>query len=373
MGIFDALRGELIDIIEWLDSTNDTMVWRYPRHDNEIKNGAKLVVRESQAAVFVNEGQVADVFEFPGTFTLTTQNLPILSKLKGWKYGFESPFKAEVYFVSMRRFTDLKWGTMNPIMLRDPEFGPVRLRAYGTYVLKVKKPVDLIRAAVGTDARFSTDEITTQLRNMIVSQFSQSVGESKVAALDLAANYDAIAGQMLTKLRPEIDQYGLELPSLLIENISLPPEVEQALDKRTSMGVIGDLNRFTQFQSANAIGDAAKNPGGAAGAGVGLGAGMAMGNAMAQAMAGSMGGAGNQASSASPPALPMFHIAVGSQQLGPFDSLGLQGKLRSGELTPATLVWCGGMPNWMPASQVPALSHLFSASAASVPPPLPPR
>ncbi len=364
MGIFSALRGELIDIIEWLDSTNDTLVWRFPRHDNEIKNGAKLVVRETQAAVFVNEGQIADVFQFPGTFTLTTQNLPVLSKLKGWKYGFESPFKAEVYFVNLKRFTDLKWGTMNPVMLRDPEFGPVRLRAFGTYVMRIDRPVELIRAAVGTDARFTTDEIVTQLRNMIVSQFAESLGECKLAALDLAANYDTIAAAMLGKLKPEFEQYGLEVPSLLIENISLPPEVEQAMDKRTSMGVIGDLNRFTQFQSAQAIGDAAKNPGGAAGAGVGLGAGIAMGQQMAQAMAQGQ----TQAQAAAPPGLPTFHVAINNQQAGPFDMSGLQAKARTGELTPQTLVWSSGMSGWQPAGQVPALASLFGGAA---PPPLP--
>ncbi len=374
MGIFDALRGELIDIIEWLDSTKDTLVWRYPRHDNEIKNGAKLVVREGQVAVFVNEGQVADVFLFPGTFTLTTQNLPILGKLKGWKYGFESPFKAEVYFVNTRRFTDLKWGTMNPIMLRDPEFGPVRLRAFGTYVLKVEKPVDLIRAAVGTDARFTTDEISAQIRNMIVSQFAQSIGESKLAALDLAANYDTLARHMQTKLTPEIDVYGLSVPSLLIENISLPPEVEKSLDKRTSMGVIGDLNRFTQFQAANAIGDAANNPGGVAGAGVGIGAGMAMGQAMANAVSAQSNISQGYAFVPSPPPLAVYHVAINGQQAGPFDAGALAAKAKTGEITPATLVWSNGMSGWMPAGQVPALAGLFGGGAAgSVPPPLPPR
>ncbi|MCC6425204.1 MAG: SPFH domain-containing protein [Phycisphaerales bacterium] len=368
MGIWDALRGELIDIIEWLDSTSDTIVWRYPRHDNEIKNGAKLVVRETQAAIFVNEGAIADVFQFPGTFTLTTQNLPILGKLKGWKHGFESPFKAEVYFVNLKRFTDLKWGTMNPIMLRDPEFGPVRLRAFGTYVMRVEKPVDLVRAAVGTDARFTTDEIVTQLRNMIVSQFSETVGESKLPALDLAANYDTLTAGMLAKLKPELDAYGIDLPSLLIENISLPPEVEQAMDKRTSMGVIGDLNRYTQFQSANAIGDAAKNPGGAAGAGIGLGAGIAMGQQMAQSMGQSVSGAHQP----SAPPLPMYHIAINNQKAGPFDVGTLQGYAQSGQLTAQTLVWSPGMATWLPAGQVQALAGVLSAGGGSaIPPPLP--
>lgn len=369
MSIWKAIRGELIDIIEWLDSTRDTIVWRYPRHDNEIKNGARLVVRESQAAVFVNEGQVADVFEFPGTFTLTTQNLPVLSKLKGWKHGFESPFKAEVYFVNTRRFTDLKWGTKNPVMLRDAEFGPVRLRAFGTYVLRVARPVELIRSSVGTDARFTTDEITDQLRNLIVSRFADTIGEGRIPALDLAANYDALASSLLSKLNPEFEQYGIEVPSLLIENISLPPEVEQMLDKRTSMGVLGDMNRYTQFQAATALGDAAKNPGGAAGAGVGVGAGIAMGQAMAGAMAGSSAAPATGVPQAPPP-MPMYHVAVGGQQVGPLDLAALQARARSGELTASTLVWTPGMSAWAAAGTVQGLSGLVGGGTA--PPPLPP-
>src|SRR5436190_10963901 len=286
MGIWDKLKGELIDIIEWLDDTRDTMVWRYPRGDNEIKYGAKLVVRESQAAAFINEGALADVFLQPGTFTLQTQNLPILSKLKGWKYGFESPFKAEVYFVSMRTFTDRKWGTKNPIMLRDPEFGPVRLRAFGSFAVKVGDVPTLLRNLVSTDSRFSVDDIGEQLRDLLVARFADALGESKIPVLDLAANQDDLGKLLITRIQPDFDTFGLKLVNLLVENISLPPEVEQALDERTKMGVIGDLNRYTQFKTANAIGDAAKNPGGMAGMGMGVGAGMAMGQQMSQAMGG---------------------------------------------------------------------------------------
>src|SRR6476661_677062 len=189
MSIWDKLRGELIDIIEWLDETPDTMVWRYPRADNEIKNGAKLIVRESQAAAMVNEGQLADLFLHSGTFTLATQNLPILGKLKGWKYGFESPFKAEVYFVSLKTFTGRKWGTKNPIMLRDPEFGPVRLRAFGTFAIKITEPATFLKQIVGTNAKFSIDSIGEQLRDMVVARFADALGESKIPALDLASNY----------------------------------------------------------------------------------------------------------------------------------------------------------------------------------------
>src|SRR6476620_8611423 len=315
MAIWDKLRGELVDIIEWLDDTRDTMVWRYPRSDNEIKNGAQLIVRESQAAAFVNEGALADVFVQPGTYTLTTQNLPILSKLRGWKYGFESPFKAEVYFVSTRTFTDRKWVTKNPIMVRDPEFGPVRLRAFGSFVTRISDPATFLRQVVGTNSRFSVEEIGEQLRDMVVSRFADVLGESKLPILDLASNYDELGKFITTRIHDDFSPFGLEVVRLLVENISLPPEVEQALDKRSSMGIIGNLNAYTQYQSANAIQDAAKNPGGLAASGVGLGMGSGMASQVSQAM-----GAGQ--TSAAPPPLPAgtaYFIAVNGQQSGPHD------------------------------------------------------
>jgi membrane protease subunit (stomatin/prohibitin family) len=191
MGLFNKLKGEFIDVIEWTDSSSDTMVYRFERYGNEIKNGAKLTVRESQAAVFINEGQLADVFK-PGMYDLTTANLPVLSTLKGWKHGFESPFKAEVYFVNTKRFTDLKWGTQNPIMLRDKEFGPVRLRAFGSYSIRVTDPAVFLKEIVGTDDDFNKDEVTGQLRNIVVSRFSDALGESGIAVLDLASNYNEL-------------------------------------------------------------------------------------------------------------------------------------------------------------------------------------
>src|SRR5262245_55009575 len=189
MALWDKLKQELIDIIEWLDDTNDTLAYRFERYNNEIKYGAKLVVREGQMAVFVNEGKIADVFT-PGTYTLQTQNLPILATLKGWKYGFESPFKAEVYFASTRRITDLKWGTKSPVMRRDAEFGPVRLRSYGTYVVQMKDPAVFVRQVAGTDGTVKAEEIVEQLRNMIVARFTDILGESRIPVLDLAGNYD---------------------------------------------------------------------------------------------------------------------------------------------------------------------------------------
>ncbi len=367
MGLWDKIRGELIDIIEWLDVARDTMVHRFERYNNEIKYGARLVVREGQAAVFVDEGRLADVYR-PGTYTLETSNMPILSTLQGWKHGFESPFKAEVYFVSTRRFTDLKWGTKNPVMMRDSEFGPVRLRAFGTYATRVSDPAAFIREIVGTEGRFTADEITDQLRNLIVARFTDILGESRIPVLDLAANYDELGEFITSRIQAEFQAYGLELTKLLVENISLPPEVEKVLDKRTSMGVIGDLKKYTQYQTAEAMRDAARNEGGTAGAGMGMGMGFAMAGQMGQAMA-----PGTPSPGATPPPIPRvaepYYAAIDNQQAGPFDWSTLQQKARGGEITRQTLVWCEGMANWTAAGEVPELAKLWS----HVPPPLPPQ
>ncbi len=361
MGFWDKLTAELIDIIEWLDDSNDTLVYRFERYGNEIKYGAKLVVREGQQAIFVNEGQLADVFG-PGTYTLETQNIPILTTLKGWKYGFQSPFKAEVYFVSTRQFTDLKWGTRNPIMMRDPEFGPIRLRAFGTYVIRASDPAQLLREIVGTDGHFTTGEITEQLRSIIVSRFADSVAEEKTAALDMAASYDEFGEIIRKKISPEFESYGLDLSKLVIENISLPEAVEKALDKRTSMGVIGDLNRYGQFQAANAMEKAAENESGGAGAGMGMGMGMIMGTQMNPA-------AQAQAQPAmQPPPLAVYHVARNGQSTGPFDMGALQSQAVGGMLTPDSLVWKPGMAQWARAGDQAELQPVFAAT----PPPIPP-
>ena len=362
MSLFDKLRGELIDIIEWTEPAhNDVLAYRFPRYHNEIKMGAQLVVREGQAAVFVNEGKLADVFE-PGTHTLQTQNMPILSTLKGWKYGFNSPFKAEVYFIAMRQWTDLKWGTQNPIMLRDPEFGPVRIRAFGTYAMHVSNPATFVKELVATDPSFETYEITNQLRNTIVSRFVDVAGQAKLPVLDLAGNYDKMAKLARDKIQPDLEAMGLALTAFYIENISLPPEVEKMLDKRTEMGVIGNMAQYTQFETANAIPLAAQNPGGIAGIGAGVGAGMAIGNQMASAFQGT--------STSAPPPFPVsatYHIAINGGQAGPFDLSTLAQKLRDGSLGRSTLVWKQGMPAWAAAETVADLQALFAA----VPPPLP--
>jgi membrane protease subunit (stomatin/prohibitin family) len=372
MGLWSKIAGEFIDIIEWTDDTQDTIVYRFERHNNEIKYNAQLTVRESQVAVFVNEGKIADVFQ-PGMYTLETKNLPVLSTLQGWKYGFSSPFKAEVYFLNTKRFTDLKWGTMNPVMLRDAEFGPVRLRAFGTYAIRVKDPAAFIREIAGTDGRFTTDEITEQLRNLIVTSFAGAVAKSGIPVLDLSSNYDKVGQVIRDAIQPEFDAYGLDIPTLLVENVSLPEEVEQALDRRSSMGVVGDLGRYTQYQTAEAIKAAAENPGGAAGIGIGM--------ATAGGLASAMGGAVQQsataaptagpAAGAAPPPLPgavAYHVAIDGKQGGPFPAADLQAMAGDGRLTRDSLVWTQGMAAWTKAGDVAALAALF----ADLPPPLPP-
>jgi membrane protease subunit (stomatin/prohibitin family) len=369
VGLWDKVKGEFIDIIEFLDDSRDTIVWRFPRYQNEIKMGAKLVVRESQVAVFVNEGQVADVFT-PGTYTLQTQNLPILSTLKGWKYGFDSPWKAEVYYVNTRQFTDFKWGTQNPVMMRDAEFGMVRLRAFGAYSLRVVDPEKLLRELVGTDPQFRTEEVQEFLRQLIVGHLGSALATAQVPVLDLAAQQLTIGTKLAGVLTEELSTYGIQIPKFIIENISLPPEVEEALDKRTSMGVLGNLDQYTKFQAANAMQDAANNSGGA-GEGFGLGLGMAAGQRMANAMQPSAPPA-PAPPPAGPPPLPQqdqWFAGVNGAQAGPFDLNALGAQVQGGAVTRTTLVWKNGMAQWAPAGQVPELGNLFAA----VPPPLPPQ
>jgi membrane protease subunit (stomatin/prohibitin family) len=367
MGLFDKLKGELIDVIEWTDDSSNTLVYRFPRYNNEIKNGAQLTVREGQAAVFIDEGQLADVFT-PGMHRLETENLPILATLKGWKYGFESPFKAEVYFVSTRLFTDQKWGTKNPVTMRDPEFGPVRVRAFGTYAIRVSDPGTFIKEIVGTEGEFTTAEVTDQIRNILVARFSDAMAESGIPVLDMAANYDELGIKLGDRVEKDLAAYGLELKTLLVENISLPEAVEEALDKRTSMGVLGDMTKYTQYQAATAIGDAAKNPssGGLAAGGMGAGLGFAMANQIGQTL--NQPQTGGQA----PPPIPQgpqYYVAVDGKRAGPFAADALKDQITGGGVTKETLIWTEGMAEWTAAGDVEAVAKLFGA----VPPPLPPK
>jgi membrane protease subunit (stomatin/prohibitin family) len=366
VGLFEKIRSEFIDIVEWLDSSNDTMVYRFERFQNEIKNGAKLVVRPGQKAVFVNEGQVADAFE-PGTYELTTQNLPILTTLKGWKYGFNSPFKAEVYFFSTRVFTNLKWGTANPIMVRDPELGPVRLRAFGTYNLRIADPIKLLQDVVSTDGLFQVDEISDQIRNSIMTAFAGAVSGSGIALLDLASRYRDLGNTIRSGMVEDLERLGLELPQLLIENVSLPEEVETALDKRASMGILGNMQQYAQFQAANAIEASANNPNGGGTPALDFGVGIAMGqqlmNTMAQPAAAAVQAPVQTPVQTPPPPVQAaaWFISRDGQNFGPFaaDALLAQGLGRE------SYVWKAGMAGWLPAAQVPELSTVL----AMVPPP----
>jgi len=307
MGLMDWGKAQFLDILEWLDDSNDTLAWRFPMRGQEIQNGGQLVVRESQEAVFVNEGQMADVFK-PGTHRLTTQNLPILATLKGWKYGFESPFKSDVYFISTKLYNDLKWGTSNPIMMRDADFGMLRIRAFGIYSVKVVDSATFLRQLVGTNGVYTVPDISEQLRKTIMSRFTDILGEAKIPALDLAAKYDEISDLVRQKLQEEFKTMGLELSKFFVENISLPEEVEAMLDKRTSVGMMAPvMGAYTQMQVADSIPLAAQNPGGVAGLGMGMGVGFGMGNMMGQQMAGAQQGLGQQgfpAGSAPAPAAP---------------------------------------------------------------------
>ncbi len=372
MGFFDNLKNQIgsqfIEIIEWLDDSNDTLVYRFPVYNQEIKMGAQLIVRENQVAIFVNEGEVADVFK-PGRYELSTQNMPILTTLRGWKYGFQSPFKAEVYFFNTRLFTDLKWGTPNPVMMRDPEFGMIRVRAFGTYAMRIADAKAFFKTVVGTQGLTTTDDILGQLRSTIINHLSDILAESKIAALDLASSYRELSTLAKTELAPAFSEFGLDLARFNIDNVSLPEEVEAAIDQRTKLGVLGDrLGQYAQMQTAESIKVAAANPGGLAGAGVGLGAGVAMGQAM--------GGAFQQQSSAPPPppggggaSAPRWSLAIDGKTYGPYTDDALRGMIQSGQVAPATQAWRPGAAGWAP---VESYAELGGGSAMPPPPPPPP-
>ncbi|MDZ4310030.1 MAG: SPFH domain-containing protein [Cypionkella sp.] len=360
--VFGFLKGEFVDVITWLDDTRDTMVWRFERHGNAIKYGAKLTVREGQAAVFVHEGQLADVFG-PGMYMLETNNMPIMTTLQHWDHGFDSPFKSEIYFINTTRFNDQKWGTKNPIMCRDPEFGPVRLRAFGTYSMRVADPAVFLREIVGTDGEFTSDEISLQIRNVIVQEASQVLAKSGIPVLDMAANTADLGKLIATAIAPKITEYGLSIPEFYIENISLPEEVEKVLDKRTSMGVAGDLNKYMQFNAAEGM--AQPNSGVGAMVGAGMAAGMGMN------MASGAGPWGAAPAAAAPPPPPptagkAWHVAENGATKGPFSESELASMAASGAISRTSQVWTAGQDGWKAAGDT-ELAKLF----AMVPPPPP--
>src|SRR5687768_16230307 len=370
MGLFDALRNEFIQIIEWLDESGNTLVYRFPVHEQEIKMGAQLTVRENQVALFINEGEVADLFK-PGRYELSTQNMPIMTTLRSWKYGFDSPFKAEVYFFNTRLFTDLKWGTSNPVMMRDAEFGIIRIRAFGTYALRIADPKEFFKTVVGTQGLTTTDDILGQLRSTIINHFSDILAESKIAALDLASSYRELSTLAQKELGPAFAAFGLELSRFNIDNVSLPEEVEAAIDQRTKLGVFGDrLGQYAQMQTAESIKVAAANPGGLAGAGAGIGAGMAIG----QAMAGSMNAPPPPHGSAAPPPppggaahVPRWSLAIDGKTYGPYTDDALKGMIQSGQVASSTQAWRPGASGWAPVD-----SYAELGGGSSTPPPPPP-
>ena len=364
MGFVDKVIGELLDVIQWLDDSADTLVHRFERYNNEIKHHARLVVREGQVAVFVNEGQVADVFT-PGTFVLETANLPVLSTLQGWKYGFESPFKAEIYFCSTRQFTNLKWGTPGPCTMRDPEFGAVRVTAYGLYSIKIKDPVLFIREVVGTNGSFATGSIEDNLRGKIGTRIKEVMPDAGIPVIDLESRVIQLGETLKNRITPAFELLGLELVEVQVQDIGLPEEVEKAIDKAGAMRMIGDMQNYTAYETASAIRDAANNPGGLAAAGVGVGMGLGMGGQIADAMA------LTPTAALTPPPLPTvapFYVVLDGKQSGPHVLLAMEQMAQSGHLTRDTLVWKQGLPAWVAAGQQSELELLFK----TVPPPVPP-
>jgi len=377
MSLFSKLGGELVDIVQWTEDRPDVLAHRFQRYNNEIKNGAKLTVREGQLAVMVNEGQlgkdqVADVFK-PGMYELNTHNLPILSTIKGWKYGFDSPFRAEIYFFNTRKFTDLKWGTAGPAIMRDAEFGAVRVTAFGIYSIRVTDAKTFLVDLVGTEEDFTTEDIEANLRGKVGIRVKEVMPEIGVPIIDLSGKVVVVGDKIRERIAPDFEKLGLELCEVQVQNIGLPEEVEHAIDQQGAMRAIGNMQNFSQYQAAQALRDAAKNEG-SAGAILGMG----VGNMFGQSMGGVLqqpGQAGPGIAGApplGPPPIPgstPFFVAVNGQQTGPFDLNALRGQVSGGGLTRDSLVWKQGMSAWGKASEQPDLAALFSA----MPPPVPPQ
>jgi len=376
MNLFDEIKKKLsqefIDIVEWIDTTNDTIVHRFERYQNEIKNNAKLVVREGQKAVFVNEGQLADVFK-PGTHTLNTKNLPILTTLKGWKYGFDSPFKAEVYFVNTRLFTDEKWGTKNPVMLSDERFGLTEIRAFGTYSFRIGDAGKFVVDVVGTDGNFTNYEVNEHLKSLIVTRFTDTVGEANLPLELYAANTSELSETCQEVMKPEFERVGIELEKFYIENVSMPEELKKEIFEYSRLDKL-DLSKLSQFKAAKAMEAAAKNEGGTAGAGMGMG----MGFVLAQQMGTLMGQPAQQPftsqqpqGTALPPPIPvqvLYYYAANGQQLGPVSFDKLKELFANRTINRDSLVWKQGLMGWTALKEIEELKAFLGGST---PPPLP--
>ncbi|UJH68925.1 SPFH domain-containing protein [Allomuricauda sp. SCSIO 65647] len=369
--IKEKLSNEFIDIVEWLDYTDDTIAHRFERYQNEIKNGAKLIVREGQTAVFVNEGQLADVFE-PGTYDLTTKNLPILATLKGWKYGFNSPFKAEVYFVNTHLFTDEKWGTKNPITLSDERFGLVEIRAFGTYAFKISDAGKFIIDIVGTDNNFTNFEINEHLKSLIATRFTDTVGEANLPIELYAANTSELSETCREVMAPEFASVGIGLEKFYIENVSMPEDLKKEIFEYSRIDKL-DLDKLAKFKTAKAIEAAAKNEGGTAGAGMGMGMGFVLAQQMGGLMNPQMGAQQPVAQTGAvvPPPMPVavqYFYAVNGMQQGPVGFDQLKALFANRTINKESLVWKQGMANWAPLQEV---EELKSFLGGNTPPPLP--
>jgi len=386
----DMIRGEFVDIIEWLDDTNTTLAWRFPRYQNEIKNGAQLVVREGQRAMFVYRGQLADQFN-PGHYTLTSENMPILGTLQGWKYGFNSPFRSEVYYVNTRPYPDLRWGTPQPVTVRDPDFRMVQVRANGTTVVRVTDPTVFLRQVLGTQSVVDMEQVTEMIRRNIALAFNDMVMGTGLGAIDLQGRQVELSDKLREFVAQRVQAFGLGIDAVTM-TISLPEEIQQAMTRGVARGVeesgflnnVGDLNRFEQARRADAMLAAAQNEGGgAAGSAIQAGLGVALGAQMAGAAQGGYAqpqqfAAAPPQAQAAPPPLPtqqQFHFDQGGQPAGPYPVNALRQFVSNGQLTRDTVVWTEGMPGWAPASTVPALQTLFSTPPPlpGTPPPLPPQ
>jgi membrane protease subunit (stomatin/prohibitin family) len=377
MGIFDKIKEKLshefIDIIEWLDFTDDTICYRFERYQNEIKNEAKLIVREGQVAVFVNEGKLADVFE-PGTYTLNTQNLPILATLKGWKYGFNSPFKAEVYFVNTTLFTDEKWGTKNPITLSDDRFGLVEIRAFGTYAFKIDDAGKFIIDIVGTDNNFTNFEINEHLKSLIATRFTDTAGKANLPIELYAANTTKLSQTCLEVMNPEFLTVGISLEKFYIENVSMPEDLKKEIFEYSRIDKL-DLDKLTKFKTAQAIEAAAKNEGGTAGAGMGMGMGFVLAQQMGGMMSPQMGGQQNVTPQGGvvPPPMPttvMYYYSHNGQQMGPVPFDQLKALFANRTVNKDSLIWKQGMANWAALKDIEELKAFLGGNT---PPPLPPQ
>lgn len=375
MGLFDEIKKKLshefIDIVEWLDNTNDTIVHRFERYQNEIKNNAKLIVREGQVAVFVNEGQLADVFK-PGTYTLNTNNLPILTTLKGWKYGFDSPFKAEVYFVNTHLFTDEKWGTKNPVMLSDERFGLTEIRAFGTYSFRIIDAGKFVIDVVGTDGNFTNYEVNEHLKSLIVTRFTDTVGEANLPIELYAANTSELSETCQEVMQPEFGRVGIELEKFYIENVSMPEELKKEIFEYSRLDKL-DMAKLAQFKAAKAMEEAAKNEGGTAGAGMGMGMGFVLAQQMGSIMNPQMMQQGMQQpiQAAVPPPMPMqssYFYAVNGQQMGPVSFDKLKELFAGRTVNKDTLLWKQGMANWTALKDIEELKAFLGGNT---PPPLP--